>query len=66
MLSTPTEPLIVPLLLSVVIVPELDTPTPLAPGAPPGPPSKPPAPPLIVPLLLSIVILPEFETPAPP
>jgi hypothetical protein len=52
----------VPLLLSVVIVPEFQTP------APPKPPTKveAPPPPLIVPLLVSVVIAPEFETPTPP
>ena len=51
-----------PLLVSVVIAPEFDTPAPpAAEGA-----ASPPFPPLIVPLLDSVAIVPEFDTPAPP
>ena len=60
----PVPPLIVPLLVSVVIAPELAIP---APPAPPGVALEPKAlSPRIVPLLVSVVIVPEFQTPVPP
>jgi hypothetical protein len=64
--TAPAPPLIVPLLVSVVIVPKLSIPVPpyLMPVPPMGPP--PPLPPLIVPWLVSVVIVPAFDTPAPP
>ena len=60
--STPPPPLIAPLLVSVLIVPEFDTPAPAGPQA--GRPRRPRR--LIVPLLVSVVIVPAFDTPAPP
>jgi hypothetical protein len=57
-------PLIVPVFVSVVIVPELDTPAP--PEAFPKLPLLAPEPPLIAPLLASFAIVPELDTPALP
>ena len=54
----PAPPLIVPLLVSVLIVPEFDDAR--AAGAA-GAEAEPPFPPLIVPLLVSVLIVPEFD-----
>ena len=62
----PFPPLIIPVLVIVVIAPDVvgaalfETP---APPAPPTPLPPPPFPPLIVPLLLSAVTMCEFDTP---
>ena len=61
----PLPPWIVPLLVSVAIVPEFAIPAPPAPPLAPDRP-LPPFPPLIVPLLDRLVIVPAFDTPAPP
>ena len=55
-------PLIAPLLVSVAIVPVLETPAPPAAGR--G--QTPPPPPMMAPLLVSVAIVPELDTPAPP
>src|SRR5271157_2359568 len=66
----PLPPWIVPLFVSVWIVPEFAIPAPPAPPlpAPPSAPDRPlpPFPPAIVPLLDRLVIVPAFDTPAPP
>jgi len=49
--------LIAPLLISVAIVPALDTPEPPRPAPAAAP---------IAPLLVSVAIAPAFDTPAPP
>ena len=57
--APPPPPLIVPLLISAAILPELAMP---APPIPPANEALPPFPPLIVPLLVSLVIVPPFDT----
>ena len=58
----PFPPSIVPLLVSLEIVPEFAIPAPPAPAPEPMPPFPPP----IAPLLVSDLIVPTFDTPAPP
>ncbi len=59
----PFPPKIIPLLVSVAIFPEFDTPKPPAPPAMEEP--LPPPAPKIIPLLVSVLIAPKFAIPAP-
>ena len=62
-----SPPLIAPLLFSVVILPELVTPSPpVTLEMNPKPEAAEPAPPVIAPLLVSVMIVPALDTPAPP
>ena len=62
----PLPPLIVPVLVSVAIVPAFDTPAPPLPAPKPEKDPPPPCPPLIAPRLVRVLIVPAFDTPAPP